>query len=106
MANFGNFKIKWETRLCMVGERTGYFHTWEQFSKPVAASPIKGGPPAGVISEVFAIVEFETGIERVKAHEIKFCDETHGELVAYNEFLNEYKEQAKKKENNNESLSE
>ena len=102
MAGFNNIKIKWDTRLCEVGERTGYFHTWEQFSKPVAASPLPGGAPAGVISEVFAIVEFETGVERVRAYDIKFCDETHAELVAYNEFLNECRE----KESKNESISE
>lgn len=84
MASFGNFKIEWETRLCRVDDRIGYFHTWEQFSLPVAASPLQGGPPAGVIAEVFAIVEFETGIEKVHAYNVKFCDEIHADLVAIN----------------------
>lgn len=37
------FKIKWETRLCEVDEELGYFHTWEQWSNVVNASPLRGG---------------------------------------------------------------
>ena len=47
-------------RLCKIKNtgKYGYFHTWEHYSKPVEASPLVGGAPAGVISKVFAIVEF------------------------------------------------
>ena len=71
MAKFTDLKIHWETRDCIVDGRPGYFHTWEQYSQPV------GGPPAGVVSHVFGIVEFEEGIERVEPTLIHFCDEEH-----------------------------
>lgn len=35
--------INWETRLCTVNGETGYFHIWEQYSKPLEASPLVGG---------------------------------------------------------------
>lgn len=37
----------WTTRLCKVGEKLGYFHTWEHYSKPLPASPLIGGEPQG-----------------------------------------------------------
>lgn len=77
MAKFSDFKIKWGTRICEVGDRIGYFHTWEQWSKPVGESPLVGGPPAGVISMLFGIVEFPEGIERVDPTDIKFVDDKH-----------------------------
>lgn len=80
MASFRNFNIEWDTRLCEVDERIGYFHTWEQWSKPVGASPMIGGPPAGVISMVFGIVEFPEGVERVDPINIKFVDDEHDML--------------------------
>ena len=67
-------QIKVERRLCTVKGETGYFHTWEQYSKPLAASPLIGGEPAGVFSKIFGIVEFEDGIRRVDPTDIKFCD--------------------------------
>ena len=81
MASFSNFKIQWHTRDCIVDGRPGYFHTWEQYNQPVGASPMIGGPPAGVISKLFGIVEFADGIERVDPTSIKFCDEEHEFLV-------------------------
>lgn len=76
-------KVGWNTRLCVVDGRTGYFHTWEQWSKPLPASPLQGGPPAGVMSMVFGIVEFVNGIERVDPVNIKFCDEEHTMLHSF-----------------------
>ena len=67
--------VEWTTRLCTVGDRTGYFHTWEHFSKPLEASPLIGGAPAGVFSKVFGIVEFPDGVERVDPADIHLCDE-------------------------------
>ena len=84
MASFADFKVEWETRLCEVDGRIGYFHTWEQFSKPVGASPLMGGPPAGVISQVFAIVEFADGVERVDPVYIKFIEEINAGLTIMN----------------------
>ena len=80
MAKSIDFKIKWDTRICEVGDRIGFFHTWEQWSKPVSESPIAGGPPAGVISMIFGIVEFPEGVERVDPSQIKFVDEEHDVL--------------------------
>lgn len=64
----------WSTRQCEVRGRIGYFHYWEQFSIPVGESIVIGGPPAGVIAQVFGIVEFEDGVERVEPNLIKFLD--------------------------------
>lgn len=62
-------------RPCKIGDRTGYFHMWEQYSKPLAASLLVGGEPAGVFSQIFGIVEFEDGtVERVHPTGIQFCD--------------------------------
>ena len=36
-----------DKRLCVVGEKTGYFHMWEQYSMPVQESILKGGSPGG-----------------------------------------------------------
>lgn len=88
MAKFEN-PINWRTRDCLVDGRPGYFHWWEQYSKPVPASPLIGGEPAGVIAQVFGIVEFSDGVERVQPYKIKFVDEENGALADYEEFLNE-----------------
>lgn len=69
------------TRLCKVGDRLGYFNTWEHYSKPVPASLMIGGAPAGVFSQIFGIVEFPDGTERVEPHKIKFCDEQNAALI-------------------------
>ena len=92
MASNLNAKIKWETRLCEVSGEIGYFHTWEQYSQPVGESLIVGGPPAGVIAQVFGIVEFEDGVERVEPYRIRFCDEIAAELVEWNERFKEKNE--------------
>lgn len=48
---------------------------WENFSKPIAAELHIGGSPAGVLSYMLAIVEFEDGtVNRVLPKEIKFVD--------------------------------
>ena len=51
-------QIEWKTRLCTVNDKLGYFHAWEHYSKPLEASPLIGGAPAGVFSKIFGIVEF------------------------------------------------
>lgn len=70
-----SMQIEWKTRLCQVGEKLGYFHAWEHYSKPLEASPLIGGAPAGVFSKMFAVVEFSDGVRRVDPSEIVFCDE-------------------------------
>ena len=86
--------IRQETRLCNVKGKYGYFHSWEHYSKPVEASPLVGGAPAGVISQVFGIVEFEDGVHRVQPYDIKFLDEEKEFLHILNE---------REKENNHEN---
>lgn len=83
MANL-NFKIEWVTRLCTVGDEHGYFHTWEQYSKPLEASMLRGGAPAGIFSKIYGIVEFTDGVRRVDPSEIKFCDEDNAMLSCFN----------------------
>lgn len=77
-------KIEWHTRMCTVRGKVGYFHTWEMYSKPLEASPLRGGAPAGVFSKVFGIVEFEDGVKRVDPTDIKFCDEENASLSMFN----------------------
>lgn len=72
-----NINIRWETRVCTVDGETGYFHTWEQYSKP------------GGLSKVYGIVEFERGVRRVDPAHIQFCDEDHAALCALNKFEKE-----------------
>lgn len=74
MANL-NMTVRTETRLCIVNGKVGYFHAWEHYSKPLPACPLVGGEPAGVLSQIFGIVEFEDGTRRVDPTEIIFCDE-------------------------------
>ena len=46
-----------------------------------------GGPPAGVLSMTFGIVEFVDGIERVDPVKIEFCDDEHTSLCTWDKFL-------------------
>ncbi len=39
--------VEFPTRLCEVNGKLGYFHRWEQWSKVVDASPLRGGHPGG-----------------------------------------------------------
>lgn len=76
------FKIKWETRLCEVDEELGYFHTWEQWSNVVDASPLRGGHPGGNVGQVYGIIEFEDRVRRVDPSKIEFCDKINASLAA------------------------
>ncbi len=88
MASF-EIPVTQPTRGCTVNGRPGYFHLWEQYSQPVAASLLIGGEPAGVIARVFGIVEFSDGVERVEPYKIKFVDEENTNLATYEEWLKE-----------------
>lgn len=48
------------------------------FSYP--ASPLVGGEPAGLFSQIFGIVEFKDGVRRVDPTAIIFCDEENAML--------------------------
>lgn len=76
--------IQPERRLCEVRGETGYFHCWEYYATVVDASPLRGGHPAGQISELRGIVEFEDRVERVAPPLIRFCDEENAMLSAFN----------------------
>lgn len=91
MASF-EIPIKQHTRSCMVEGRPGMFHLWEQYSQPVQASPMIGGPPAGVISYINGIVEFADGVKRVDPCYIEFTDEEHAALCAHEKWLAERNE--------------
>lgn len=83
MAEYKGMKmaIEWETRLCEVDGKIGYFHTWEHWSNVVDASPLRGGHPGGQVGQVYGIVEFQDGIRRVDPVKIKFCDEINDGLT-------------------------
>lgn len=83
MANL-NATINWDTRLCTVEGETGYFHVWEHYSKPIDASPLMGGAPAGIFSKIFGIVEFADGVKRIDPVNIKFCDDENIALSNFN----------------------
>lgn len=91
-----NMQMEWKTRLCQVGEKIGYFHAWEYYSKPLEASLLMGGAPAGVFSKMFDIVEFSDGVRRVDPSEIVFCDEE-------NEMLSEMEKIRKENESNDQN---
>lgn len=80
-----DMKIQYETRLCEVDGKVGYFHTWEQWSKIVSPSIMVGGHPGGTVSKIFGIVELEDEVKRVDPTEIKFCDESNDILKDFNE---------------------
>ena len=84
-----DFTLKYERRLCKVKNELGYFHCWEHYSNPVPAGLTIGSPPAGIISYVSGIVEFEDGVRHVDPTEIKFCDEEHANLCALNKYEKE-----------------
>lgn len=88
MAKF-EIPITQPTRGCIVGGRPGYFHLWEQYSEPIPASPLVGGAPAGVVSQVFGIVEFSDSVERVPPYKIKFTDECNDALNVLEKIMNE-----------------
>lgn len=76
--------IQPERRLCTVNGEIGYFHCWEHYATVVDESPMIGGHPAGQISGLYGIVEFEDRVERVAPQLIRFCDEENSVLAAFN----------------------
>lgn len=80
---------KMERRDCTVNGEPGYFHCWEQYSKPVSESLLRDGAPAGVISFIRALVEFPEGMRYVYPEDIQFCDEEHESLCALAKHMKE-----------------
>lgn len=93
MAKGLEMNIQWHTRACTVNGEYGYFHTWEQYSKPLPASNVVGGAPAGVFSTVYGIVEFANGVRRVDPTYIHFCDEENAWLKSESEFWKKIEEE-------------
>lgn len=81
--------VSWNSRLCEVDGEIGYFQIWELYSRPLEASPLIGGAPAGVFSQTFGIVEFENGVRRVDPVRINFCDEENAALKIMNSIKKE-----------------
>lgn len=79
---------EWKIRLCEVDGRYGYFHTWEQYSEIIPPSLLKGGHSGGVVAGVFAIVEFQEGVERVEPTKLKFIDAVHDNVLETNLYFN------------------
>lgn len=82
---FSNIEIEYQTRMCKVGDRVGYFHCWEHYADVLAPGLTIGSPPGGQYSRVFGIVEFQDGVERVDPSRIKFIDEDNASLKQLNE---------------------
>ena len=73
--------IKRELRPCLItspnGERQekGLFHCWNQYSKPIPPSIVRGGHDGGQVSQIYGIVEFESGrVANVELYMITFLD--------------------------------
>lgn len=79
MAGF-NCEIEWATRLCEVNGKLGYFHYWEHWANVVGASALHGGHPGGQVGQVYGIVEFPEGVQRVDPSKIHFKDEINSVL--------------------------
>lgn len=97
MAAMGDIVVRGERRLCKVNlgasyDELGFFHGWENYSRPVSPSPMVGGPPAGVVSGVWGVVEFADGVRMISPGKIKFCDEVNAYLVEMNKHNKEVKE--------------
>lgn len=81
MANIKDcITISFETRLCKVNGKLGYFHCWEHYSRPIPASALAGGHPAGFRTGVYGIVEFPDGVRCIEPQVIQFCDEQNAIL--------------------------
>lgn len=89
MAELHGIMIRPELRGCTVNGKPGYFHCWEHYSNPIPASALRGGAPAGVVSYVRALVEFREGMGYVDPKDIRFCDETHAALCAWDKHVKE-----------------
>lgn len=51
------------------------FHRFATIERPIEASPLKGGPPAGQCSKPVAIVEYEDGtVHMVDPESVRFLD--------------------------------
>lgn len=69
------FIIETELRPCMVGDKKALFHTWNHYSEIVPPSVMVGGHSGGVVSDTYAIVEYEDGsVSRCEVGEVRFLD--------------------------------
>ena len=62
-------------RPCSVKGKSGMFHEWVQTSMPIHEDRFGGKAPAGQLTQVFAIVEYEDGsISLEQPCEVVFTD--------------------------------
>ena len=70
-----DFTIRQEVRPCTIGGIKAFWHRWVNVRQIVPPSPLRGGHSGGVISDTFALVEYETGLVRmVKPEKVHFLD--------------------------------
>ena len=75
MASLSDITIPYETRLCMIDGKVGYLHCFEHYSDKQH-------------SQIYGIVEFSDGVERVDPLKIKFIDEDHASLYSLVDHFN------------------
>lgn len=72
--------MKRELRPCFVTHPNGeqekaFFHCWNQISRVIPPSIVRGGHNGGQVSRVYGVVEFEDGrVSNVEPHMIAFLD--------------------------------
>lgn len=88
MASLSDITIWHKTRLCMIDDKVGYFHCWEQYADVIAPGLTVGSHLGGQYSRVYGIVEFTDGVERVDPSKIKFIDEDHASLYSLVDHFN------------------
>lgn len=82
-------EVKFELRLCKVGEELGYFHTWEHYAKPIEPGFAIGSHPGGQLSICYGIVEFPDRVARIDPSKIVFCDEYNAVLQSYSKAIHQ-----------------
>lgn len=68
-------------RLCVVDDKCGWFHCWENYAEVIEPGIMIGSSPGGQFSRVYGIVEFNHGTERILPSKIKFVDDINSILV-------------------------
>ena len=76
--NNGPLRLTTQEKKCRA-----FFHRFATLERPIEASPLKGGHPAGQYSKPVAIVEYEDGtVHMVDPESVRFLD-TEGLMKQY-----------------------
>lgn len=79
-------------RLCVVDDKCGWFHCWENYAEVIEPGIMIGSSQGGQFSRIYGIVEFNYGVERILPGKIQFIDDINSVLVKIeNEIRNEEK---------------